>query len=79
MMHLEKDGMMIFSNNFRRFKMDESVLEKYAVEDISESTIGADFQRDAKVHKCYIIRHKFKIASQKKRVIRIRKDEDGEA
>ena len=46
MMHLEKDGVMIFSNNYRRFKMDESILEKYSVEDISEETIGEDFKRD---------------------------------
>lgn len=74
MMHLEKDGVMIFSNNYRRFKMDESILEKYSVEDISEETIGEDFKRDMKIHKCYLIRHKFRIPGEKRMVIKVREN-----
>ena len=73
MMHLEKDGLMIFSNNFRRFKMDEYILDKYSVEDISEKTIGDDFARDPKIHKCYLIRHKIKVRPEKRKVIRVKK------
>ena len=74
MMHLEKDGVMIFSNNYRRFKMDESILEKYSVEDISGETIGEDFKRDMKIHKCYLIRHKFRIPGEKRMVIKVREN-----
>lgn len=73
MMHLEKDGLMIFSNNFRRFKMDDYILDKYSVEDISERTIGDDFARDPKIHKCYLIRHKIKVRPEKRKVIRVKK------
>lgn len=68
MMHLEKKGVMIFSNNFRKFKMDEEVLEKYNVENITEQTIGKDFERDPKIHQCYLIKHKEKILIKRKLV-----------
>ncbi len=66
MMHLEKNGMLIFSNNFRKFSLDERIYDKYAVEDISEATIGEDFERDHKIHKCYILKLKVKIDLSKK-------------
>lgn len=72
MMHLEKNGMLIFSNNFRRFKMDEYITSKYAVEDFTASTIGDDFARDPKIHKCYIIKHKIKVDLATKRVIKVK-------
>ena len=72
MMHLEKNGMLIFSNNFRRFKMDEYIMSKYSVEDITASTIGDDFVRDPKLHKCYIIKHKIKVDLATKRVIKVK-------
>ena len=72
MMHLEKNGMLIFSNNFRRFKMDEYIMSKYSVEDITASTIGDDFVRDPKIHKCYIIKHKIKVDLATKRVIKVK-------
>ena len=72
MMHLEKNGMLIFSNNFRRFKMDDYIMSKYSVEDITPSTIGDDFARDPKIHKCYIIKHKIKVDLATKRVIKVK-------
>ena len=52
---LEPGGVLIFSNNFRRFKMDEEGLAGLAVEDISASTIPKDFERNAKIHRCWKI------------------------
>lgn len=78
MMHLEKDGMMIFSCNFRRFRLDDYISDKYSVQDISEKTIGRDFERDTKIHKCYIIRHKYRISSEKKRVVKLRSTDEKE-
>ncbi len=72
MMHLEKDGLLIFSNNYRRFKLDERISEKYSVEDISKETIGRDFERDMKIHQCYLIRHKVKVEIPTKKIIRIK-------
>ncbi|MFA5495683.1 MAG: bifunctional 23S rRNA (guanine(2069)-N(7))-methyltransferase RlmK/23S rRNA (guanine(2445)-N(2))-methyltransferase RlmL [Porticoccaceae bacterium] len=55
---LAAGGTLVFSNNFRRFRMDEVVVADYAVEDISARTIPADFERNPKIHNCWMIRHR---------------------
>ena len=57
MRHLDNGGELIFSNNFRNFKLDESLEKLYFIEDISSRTIDEDF-RNKKIHKVYIIRKK---------------------
>ena len=32
--------------------------DEFIVEDITDSTIGADFARNSKIHRCYMIRHR---------------------
>lgn len=54
---LAPGGTLIFSNNFRRFKMDASVAERYQVEDITRQSIPPDFQRNQKIHHCWLIKH----------------------
>jgi 23S rRNA (guanine2445-N2)-methyltransferase / 23S rRNA (guanine2069-N7)-methyltransferase len=54
---LAPGGTLIFSNNFRRFKMDEAVADRYQVEDISRQSIPPDFQRNQKIHHCWLIKH----------------------
>ncbi len=58
MKHLAPGGTLIFSNNFRKFKLDDYAVEDYAVADISDRTIGDDFARDPKIHKVFLINHK---------------------
>ncbi|MCR4676076.1 MAG: bifunctional 23S rRNA (guanine(2069)-N(7))-methyltransferase RlmK/23S rRNA (guanine(2445)-N(2))-methyltransferase RlmL [Sphaerochaetaceae bacterium] len=58
MKHLSKDGILIFSTNYTRFKMDEELQEIYGIEDITEQTIGDDFKRNPKIHKAWKITHK---------------------
>jgi len=55
---LEEDGEIIFSNNFRKFKLDKSLNEKYFVENVTASTIPEDFKRNPRVHHCFIIKSK---------------------
>jgi 23S rRNA (guanine2445-N2)-methyltransferase / 23S rRNA (guanine2069-N7)-methyltransferase len=55
---LSKDGVMIFSNNQRRFSLDAELSERYAVEDVSQWSIDKDFQRNQKIHQCWFIRHR---------------------
>ncbi|TAL64765.1 MAG: bifunctional 23S rRNA (guanine(2069)-N(7))-methyltransferase RlmK/23S rRNA (guanine(2445)-N(2))-methyltransferase RlmL, partial [Legionella sp.] len=50
---LNPDGVLYFSTNFRQFKMDADLLEKYAVQDISGQTIDQDFKRNTKIHYCF--------------------------
>ncbi len=53
---LTPDGEIIFSNNFRKFKLDKAIQERYAVEDITALTIPEDFKRNQKIHRCYKIK-----------------------
>jgi len=58
-MHLlAPEGDLIFSNNFRKFRFDEQLQEKYAVEDWSAKTLPKDFARNPKIHNCWHIRHR---------------------
>ena len=53
---LAADGVLYFSNNFRRFKLDEATLGEFAqVEDISASTIPPDFERNPRIHRAWRI------------------------
>lgn len=55
MKHLEPEGLLIFSNNRRGFKFDESLSEFLQVTNISQETIPKDFKRNQKIHQCWKI------------------------
>jgi len=55
---LRHDGLMIFSNNYRKFKLDYELLTAFEIVEISDRTIDPDFKRNSRIHKCYEIRHK---------------------
>jgi 23S rRNA (guanine2445-N2)-methyltransferase / 23S rRNA (guanine2069-N7)-methyltransferase len=52
---LERDGVLIFSTNFRRFKLDRAALADLQVEDITRATIPKDFERNPRIHACWRI------------------------
>ncbi len=53
MASLTENGVMIFSNNFRNFKLSELLMKKYRVKDISQQMLDPDFKRNQKIHHCY--------------------------
>ena len=53
MARLAPGGVVYFSNNFRRFRLDPALEEKYQVEDISAQTLGKDFQRNTRIHRTW--------------------------
>lgn len=55
---LVADGILIFSNNFRRFKLAPAVLEKYEVQDRSKWSLQRDYARNPRVHQCWFISQK---------------------
>ncbi len=55
---LEPNGVLVFSTNLRRFKIDHEGLTGFTVEDITRQTIPKDFERDPKIHQCFLIRRK---------------------
>jgi 23S rRNA (guanine2445-N2)-methyltransferase / 23S rRNA (guanine2069-N7)-methyltransferase len=52
---LADNGVLYFSTNFRRFKMEFSALSDLSIEDISASTIPEDFLRNPRIHYCWKI------------------------
>ncbi len=53
---LARGGVLYFSNNFRRFRLDEAAIAAFAqVEDISASTIPPDFARNPRIHRAWRI------------------------
>jgi 23S rRNA (guanine2445-N2)-methyltransferase / 23S rRNA (guanine2069-N7)-methyltransferase len=54
---LAGDGVVVFSNNFRRFKLDAAALEeRFTIEDWSAASIPFDFARRADIHGCWLLR-----------------------
>lgn len=58
MARLAPGGTLIFSNNQRRFKLDEALSERFAVEEITARTFDPDFQRRANLHHVFMLKHK---------------------
>ncbi|MBM3109773.1 bifunctional 23S rRNA (guanine(2069)-N(7))-methyltransferase RlmK/23S rRNA (guanine(2445)-N(2))-methyltransferase RlmL [Pseudomonas sp. P66] len=48
-------GVLYFSNNFRKFQLDEHLGERYAVEEITAQTLDPDFARNSKIHRAWRI------------------------
>ncbi|MAT50423.1 MAG: bifunctional 23S rRNA (guanine(2069)-N(7))-methyltransferase RlmK/23S rRNA (guanine(2445)-N(2))-methyltransferase RlmL [Porticoccaceae bacterium] len=55
---LAPGGTLIFSNNFRRFKLDPALFERYEIEDITAATLPPDFERNRKIHHCWLVHHR---------------------
>ncbi len=56
MRRLARGGLLLFSTNFRKFRLDRAALADLAIVDITPATIPTDFTRDAKIHRCFEIR-----------------------
>nr|WP_298138392.1 bifunctional 23S rRNA (guanine(2069)-N(7))-methyltransferase RlmK/23S rRNA (guanine(2445)-N(2))-methyltransferase RlmL [uncultured Pseudomonas sp.] len=55
MARLAPGGVLYFSNNFRKFQLDEGLGARYTVEEISASTLDPDFARNPKIHRAWRI------------------------
>ena len=54
---LEPGGMLVFSNNFKRFKLDEEMLStRFEIQDRSAASVPFDFARHADIHGCWLLR-----------------------
>jgi len=56
---LEPEGILIFSNNLRHFKMNRDALAKLTLENITRKTLPKDFERNPRIHNCWKIRLPF--------------------
>jgi len=55
---LRPSGRLVFSTNYTRFKLDAPALADLSIEDISAQTIPKDFERHARIHRCFVVRFK---------------------
>lgn len=54
MARLAPQGQLLFSNNYRRFRLDAPAVSAFAkVQDITAQTIDRDFARNPKIHCCF--------------------------
>ena len=53
---LAPNGLLIFSNNLRSFKLAEGLAGDYQVEDYHRQSLDPDFERNPKIHRCYLFR-----------------------
>ncbi|ODS64732.1 MAG: 23S rRNA (guanine(2445)-N(2))/(guanine(2069)-N(7))-methyltransferase [Arenimonas sp. SCN 70-307] len=54
---LAPGGLLLFSNNYRRFRLDEAAVAAFAeAREISRDTIAADFARNPRIHRCWELR-----------------------
>ncbi len=55
---LAPEGLLLFSTNFRKFRLDKQLGELFLVNDISRESIPWDFSRNHTVHRCWEMRGK---------------------
>jgi 23S rRNA (guanine2445-N2)-methyltransferase / 23S rRNA (guanine2069-N7)-methyltransferase len=51
-------GTIVFSNNFRRFKLDQAALADFVIRNTTAMTIPFDFERNSRIHQCYELHKK---------------------
>ena len=51
---LEDDGLLVFSTNARKFKLDKQLSNEYYIKDITPQTTTEDFKRKP-AHKCWLL------------------------
>ena len=52
---LERAGVLLFSTNNRKFKLDRAGLKGLNVEDMTRATLPRDFERNPRIHHCWKI------------------------
>ena len=52
---LSPEGILLFSSNFRRFRLDPGLAREFQVVDITKQTIPPDFARNPRIHTCFRI------------------------
>lgn len=53
---LAAGGLLLFSTNFRKFRLDAQALEYLQVRDITNGMVPFDHSQDPRVHACFEIR-----------------------
>ncbi len=54
---VDKDGVLYFSCNFKKFKLAKEISSQYQIKNITDWSIPRDFKRPGKIHHCFEIKH----------------------
>ena len=54
---LNPGGLLIFSNNLRKFELDREALTGLDILDVSAKSVPVDYERRSNIHHCFHIRH----------------------
>jgi 23S rRNA (guanine2445-N2)-methyltransferase / 23S rRNA (guanine2069-N7)-methyltransferase len=52
---LEPGGLLVFSTNAQRFRLQPALAERHAIRDVSAATLPPDFERNPRIHRCFEI------------------------
>ena len=55
MQRLAPGGLLVFSCNAQRFRLEPQVESRWAVSDVSPQTLPFDFARNPRIHRCFEI------------------------
>ncbi|MBV6418332.1 MAG: Ribosomal RNA large subunit methyltransferase K/L [Steroidobacteraceae bacterium] len=55
---LAPDGLLVFSTNAQKFRLDPAIPAAYEALDITRATIPEDYARNARIHSCFEIRRR---------------------
>jgi 23S rRNA (guanine2445-N2)-methyltransferase / 23S rRNA (guanine2069-N7)-methyltransferase len=53
---LAPGGLIVFSTNAQKFRIDEALSARFDVRDVSAATLPKDFERNPRIHKCFEVR-----------------------
>ncbi len=57
MARLAAGGGLYFSNNFRKFQLDEMLAKRYKIAEVTGETLDPDFARNPRIHRAWHISH----------------------
>jgi 23S rRNA (guanine2445-N2)-methyltransferase / 23S rRNA (guanine2069-N7)-methyltransferase len=62
---LAPGGLLVFSTNARRFRLAETLSERYDISNVSAATLPEDFARNPRIHLCFEVRARTAGAAQR--------------
>lgn len=57
MKRLSREGILLFSTNFSKFRLADSLNSAFAIKEITEQTIPEDFRKKPPIHRCWEFKH----------------------
>jgi 23S rRNA (guanine2445-N2)-methyltransferase / 23S rRNA (guanine2069-N7)-methyltransferase len=56
-------GLIVFSSNAQRFRLAETLTERYEIRDVSAATLPKDFERNPRIHACFELRPRYPVGA----------------